>query len=411
MQQRSHLSVCTAIGSVIGCVLLCCAASVHSHEQKQPKDYYLAHLESPERAAWQKPNEVVAALGLKGDETVVDLGAGSGYFSVLLSKAVGPTGKVYALDVDDELLAYLQTRVDTEKLSNVVVHKVPADDPQLAEQSVDVIFLCNTYHHLSPRVAYLKKLVPALKPGGRIVVVDYQKQPDLPVGAPLEDRVARETVIEEMRDAGFALMQAHTFLPYQYFLVLQPTPGYTIPALAADVTAVVHTQHSDEATMQAIAPLLERFLREGRLEERFRRVQSGIDMTTYLLYVAPDETFFIAALVIRPGAGTPVHDHQTWTVWGTYQGRDKETPFTLGAEGADAFPELQPLSARTLPDAGLVFTPRPPHDIHKVENIGDTVSVSIHIHGADMRTLARHRYDLRKRVIIPFIQSYEEGSQ
>ncbi|MGH8008700.1 MAG: methyltransferase, partial [Candidatus Binatia bacterium] len=297
-----------------------------------------------------------------------------------------------------------------EKIDHVMARQVPADDPQLAAKSVDVIFLCNVYHHLSQRSDYLKKLAAALKPGGRIAIVDYHKRADVTAGAPLEHRIAQEKVIEELRAAGFSLAQEHSFLPSQYFLLFQSASPYTVSALAADVAAVVKAQPSDAARMQGVAPLLERFLREGSLEEKVQHPQHGIDVTSYMLFAAPDETFFIAALVLRPGAHTPVHDHQTWTVWGTYKGKDKETPFSLGAEGADDFPQLQPLTPRVLPDQGIVFTPRPPHDIHIVENVGDTVSVSIHIHGADMRKQERNLYDLRKRVVIPFVQSYEEGS-
>lgn len=391
--------------------LFCVAIAAGAvYRQGKAKDQYIAHLEDPDRAAWQKPDEVVAALGLKGGETVVDLGAGTGYFSVVLSKAVGPTGKVYALDVDDELLAYLRARLEKEKIGNIIARRVPADDPQLAAQSVDVVFLCNVYHHLSGRGDYLKKLAAALKPGGRIAIVDYHKRADVTAGAPLEDRIAQERVIEELRDAGFTLAQEHSFLPSQHFLMFQPASQYTVSALAADVAAVVKAQPSDDARMQSVAPLLERFLREGSLEDKFQHPQHGIDVTSYMLFAAQDETFFIAALVLRPGAHTPVHDHQTWTVWGTYKGKDKETPFSRGTEEADDFPQLQPLPPRVLPEQGIVFTPRPPHDIHIVENVGEIVSVSIHIHGADMRKQERNLYDLRKRVVIPFVQSYEEGS-
>jgi len=406
MIMRGIASISRWMGLLLGVTIA--ASTVYA--QGKAKDRYIAHLEDPDRVVWQKPDEVVAALGLKGGETVVDLGAGTGYFSVALSKAVGPTGKVYALDVDEELLVYLRKRLEKEKIGNVIARRVPADDPQLAAKSVDVIFLCNVYHHLSHRNDYLKKLKLALKPSGRIVIVDYHKRADVTAGAPLEHRIAQETVIEELRTAGFSLAQTHTFLPSQYFLLFQSTSQYSVSALAADVAAVVKAQPNDEAKMQSVAPVLERFLREGSLEDKFQHPQHGIDVTSYMLFADPDETFFIAALVLRPGARTPVHDHQTWTVWGSYKGKDKETPFSLGAAGADAFPQLQPLAPRVLSDQGIVFTPRPPHDIHIVENVGDTVSVSIHIHGADMRKQERNLYDLRKRVVIPFVQSYEQGS-
>jgi SAM-dependent methyltransferase len=107
---------------------------------------------------------------------------------------------------------------------SVRVHDLPRSarqvqrhDAQLAPQSVDVIFICDTYHHMQDRVSYARLLAQALKPGGRVVVVDFQKRP-LPLGPPMEWKLAPEAVTEEFRQAGFQLARSLDFLPYQYFL-------------------------------------------------------------------------------------------------------------------------------------------------------------------------------------------------
>ena len=188
---------------------------------------------------------------------------------------------------------------------------------------------------------------------------------------------------------------------------LQPSTPYVLSELAADVAAVMQTAQGDQATMRALAKLLTRFLEEGVLEDTFQHPHPGLDATTYLLSVAPDKSFSIASLVLRAGASTPIHDHQTWSVWGTYMGQEKETRFERSAHSAHVFPELRAVSSRVLPDEGVSLIPRPPRDVHTVENIGGTVSVSIHIHGTDISTQTRNRYDTRKKVVVPFVQSYE----
>ncbi|MGH7821178.1 MAG: hypothetical protein ACREQ9_15540, partial [Candidatus Binatia bacterium] len=129
----------------------------------------------------------------------------------------------------------------------------------------------------------------------------------------------------------------------------------------------------------------------------------GLEVTTYLLHVADDGSFSIAALVIRPGGRTPIHDHRTWTVWATLRGEDRETRFL---RKADASAELVPIGARTVRGNAVSLLQDAPEDIHRLENAGATPSVSIHVHGADMSRQVRNAYDERKRTVTPFVQSY-----
>jgi predicted methyltransferase len=183
-------------------------------------DTYIAQLYSPARDAWQKPDQVVTALGLKRGQTACDIGSGPGYFTLRLARAVGPKGFVYAVDVEARMLQALRDRLDKAGVRNVAPVLAIADDPLLPPSACDLILVVDTYHHFPDRTAYLERLRRALKPGGEIVNIDYHRKPT-PIGPPLDHRVARETFLEEARAAGLALVREPAFLPYQYFVVLR----------------------------------------------------------------------------------------------------------------------------------------------------------------------------------------------
>jgi ubiquinone/menaquinone biosynthesis C-methylase UbiE len=184
-------------------------------------DSYIAHLADPARDAWQKPDEVVAALGLRPGQVACDVGAGPGYFTLRLAKAVGPLGRVYAVDVEPKILDALRERLAASGLRNVTPVLALADDPLLPAAACDAILIVDTYHHFPERVAYLGRLTRALRPGGRIANVDYQKR-ETPVGPPVEHRLSREVFLAEAESAGLMMAEEPTFLPYQYFIVLRP---------------------------------------------------------------------------------------------------------------------------------------------------------------------------------------------
>jgi ubiquinone/menaquinone biosynthesis C-methylase UbiE len=197
------------------------AALVYQEHNPPPtSNSYIQHLEDPSRAAWQKPEEVVRVLNLKSGENIADIGAGSGYFSVRFARKVGPAGRVYAVDIDRDMLAYIEQRARQENLRNIQTIMARPHDPELAPASVDLIFICATLHHITDRAKYYPLLAKALRPGGRVVNIDFQKRP-LPVGPSLEMKIAREDVLSEFAAAGFHLAQEFNFLPYQYFLVFE----------------------------------------------------------------------------------------------------------------------------------------------------------------------------------------------
>lgn len=187
----------------------------------QEFDRFVAMMDSPKRAAWQKPDEVVAALRLRPGQAVADVGAGTGYFTFRLARAVGPAGQVYAVDVDERFVSLLRRRQHEARVRQVDVVKTSPEDPGLAPASIDVAFLCDTYHHIGHRVRWLRRLQRALKPGGRIVNVDFVDGP-LPVGPPASHKLPEKRVREEFALAGLRLVEEIKLLPYQYILVYQP---------------------------------------------------------------------------------------------------------------------------------------------------------------------------------------------
>jgi len=195
----------------------------HAHADGMPHAFddaerWAAVFDAPERDAWQRPDEVVAKIVTRDDLRVVDLGAGTGYFSARFARRV-PRGEVVAVDIEPNLIAHLTARAQREGLGNLVPHLAKPDDPSLAAWAgrVDVVFTCDTYHHIGDRVAYFRRVVDVLAPGGRVVVVDFR--PDSPRGPPPDHKIAPEVVDRELGDAGLALVEAWDGLPDQYLRV------------------------------------------------------------------------------------------------------------------------------------------------------------------------------------------------
>jgi cyclopropane fatty-acyl-phospholipid synthase-like methyltransferase len=173
--------------------------------------------DDPKRDAWQMPERVITALALSPNASVADIGAGTGYFSMRLARAV-PSGTVYAVDIEPNMVAHLKTRAAGEKLPNVSPVLASATSPNLA-QPVDVILVVDTYHHIGNRPDYFRALRSRLAPGGRIAIIDFRK--DSPEGPPVHFRFTPEQIKKEMADAGYAVAAEHDFLPRQHFLVFR----------------------------------------------------------------------------------------------------------------------------------------------------------------------------------------------
>ena len=196
------------------------ATAMHSFADVE---HWTAVFDDPARDAWQKPEELVAALGLRPGMRVADLGAGTGYLEHRLSAAVGPRGAVLAIDTEPALVEHLRARAEKEHLDNVTPILASTDLARIPARSVDLVLILDTYHHIGDRLTYLAGLGRALRPDGRIAIVDWQKR-ELPVGPGIAHKLARAHVVGEMEEAGYQLAEEPAILPYQYFLVFRPKP-------------------------------------------------------------------------------------------------------------------------------------------------------------------------------------------
>jgi arsenite methyltransferase len=201
-------------------------AADEQQDHRRPADIkeYLEHLDSEERDPYQKPGQVIDALNLKPGLTVADLGAGSGYFTRRFIEAVTETGKVYAVDVEPEMLKYTEESiVHMHRPYTAEFILARPDSPKLPYESLDLLFVCNTYHHLDERTKYFSDAKSSLKPGGRVAIIDfYHDERSGELGFPKHHLVPRETVIAELTEAGYRLVREHIFLPRQYFLEFAP---------------------------------------------------------------------------------------------------------------------------------------------------------------------------------------------
>lgn len=189
------------------------------HHSFRGIDRWVKAFEDPERDVWQKPEEVIKVLGLKPGQAAADIGAGTGYFTRRLAQAVGPYGAVFAVDIEPEMLQYIQGRAKEAGVGNIVTVLAAPDDPMLPPESVDLVLIVDTIHHIEDRVAYFKVLAADLREGGRIAIVDFYKDKDIPVGPPKRGRLLKSKLISEAEAAGYSVAQEFDFLPYQYFVI------------------------------------------------------------------------------------------------------------------------------------------------------------------------------------------------
>ncbi len=190
-------------------------------QQTFEADEWASFWDRPERKAWQKPEELVAALGLEAGMTVADLGAGTGYFNRYLSEAVGPEGLVLPVDIQTSMVEHMRERAREEKTPNVRPILAEPADSKLPEGGVDLVLIVNTYHHIDDRLEYFDRLKKVLRPGGRVAVVDFVVG-DIPVGPPADHKLSRDHVLGEFETIGYRLVDEPGILPYQYVLIFAP---------------------------------------------------------------------------------------------------------------------------------------------------------------------------------------------
>jgi len=169
------------------------------------------------RDAWQQPEKVVQSLAIKPGDRIADLGSGGGYFTFRLSRAVGPTGRVYAVDVDKDLLEDLAERAKKDGYGNIEKVLAKYEDPSLPESGVDLIFTSNVYHHIEARVRYFADAARYLRAGGRIAIVDFNGKHWSATFVSHYTPV--ELMKKEMDEAGYRLERELDFLDRQSFMI------------------------------------------------------------------------------------------------------------------------------------------------------------------------------------------------
>ena len=187
-------------------------------------------LERPDRDSEQRPDEVLRAMRLRDGDVVADLGAGTGYFTRRLAKAVAPSGRVYAVDIQPEMIGLLKRDVEKAGLTNVVPVLGTGDDPNLPREALDWILLVDVYHEFQQPKAMLVRMREALKPTGKVALVEYRLEGLTALHIREEHRMSPKQVLAEWEPAGFRLVKRHEFLPTQHFFVFEkadarPTAG------------------------------------------------------------------------------------------------------------------------------------------------------------------------------------------
>lgn len=186
-----------------------------AHHRFSDAQSWADHFEDPARAAWQLPDSIVALLATADDLVVADIGSATGYFTVRFARTC-PNGRVFGADIEPEMVWYLNERSRREGLPNLVSILAAPDDPHLPARA-DLVFICDTFHHIDDRVDYFTRLKAQLSPDARVAVVDFRPSSNR---GPAH-KVAPDSVEAEMNEAGYALAEHHDFLPDQYFLVFE----------------------------------------------------------------------------------------------------------------------------------------------------------------------------------------------
>ncbi len=178
-------------------------------------------LDRPEREHEEAPTRAIALLNLTPGDVVADLGAGSGYMTVRLARAVGPGGRVFAVDIQPEMLALLTARMAREKLANVTTVLSTPDDPRLPDNTLDLVLMVDVYHELAQPQIVLRHLKKALKPSGRLVLLEYRKEdPKVPIRP--EHKMSVADAKAELAAEGFTLAAVKEDLPRQHILIFTP---------------------------------------------------------------------------------------------------------------------------------------------------------------------------------------------
>jgi ubiquinone/menaquinone biosynthesis C-methylase UbiE len=209
---------------IVGCLLAQSESFQHHgkspHHKFDDVNRWAEAFEKPERDSWQKPDEVIKTIGLGPNSSIADIGSATGYFPVRFAR-VATQGNVYGIDIEKNMVDYLNNRAVQEGLTNLTSIKGEPDDPKIPEK-VDIVFICNTYHHIEERTHYFSNLKRYLVAEGSLIIVDFKKG-DLPIGPRDHMKISKEDVVQEITAAGYRFVSSPSVLPYQYFLIFEAT--------------------------------------------------------------------------------------------------------------------------------------------------------------------------------------------
>jgi len=178
-------------------------------------------LERPERESEEAPRKAIAALQIRPGQIVADVGAGSGYYTMLLSAAVGPRGRVYATDIQPEMLALIRKKIEANRVSNVELVLGTATEPRLPDAAIDLALMVDVYHELAQPQAFLQSLKRTLKPDGRLVLIEFRKESKWVPIREEHKMTVREARIE-LEAEGYRFERVIDVLPWQHILVFRP---------------------------------------------------------------------------------------------------------------------------------------------------------------------------------------------
>jgi ubiquinone/menaquinone biosynthesis C-methylase UbiE len=224
---RSQLRLC----ALLTAALVALSAGLAAQQRRHPVSGRVlaptmgvdgaAWLDRSEREAEEAPSKAIAALGIPTGAVVADVGAGSGYYTVRLSRVVGPSGRVVATDLQPGMLDIIRAKIAREKLTNIEVVQGRADDPVLPANTFDLVLMVDVYHELASPQVFVRKLKDALKPDGRLVLIEFRlEDPRVPIRE--EHKMSVSQVRQELGADGFQIERVIDVLPWQHIIVLKP---------------------------------------------------------------------------------------------------------------------------------------------------------------------------------------------
>jgi SAM-dependent methyltransferase len=208
-----NVSVGTRIFVTCMIMILCIASIASCQEQRGPDDWEARH------NAYQPPDSVMDAIGVGAGWIIAEVGAGRGRYVVHMARRVGETGRVYANDIDEKALEYLEFRCLRDSIPNVVTILGSVIDPKLPVCALDMVYLINTYHHLEKPIELMRNILPSLKPTGMLVIIEHDpdKFPDMG-----EHATPQDVLVEQANGAGFELVRIETFLRRDNIHIFRP---------------------------------------------------------------------------------------------------------------------------------------------------------------------------------------------